>query len=74
MRSLSHRLLKENDLSYGIYIYHLVVINVWVEHQWRGTVWHALSIAAVVVALSSASWWLLERPMLRLKKKSLRQV
>ena len=68
---LSYRFLRGNDISYGIYIYHMPVINFWIQMGWPGTVTGLVSCMMAVFALASASWFLLERPVLRAKKATL---
>ena len=65
--SLSTRLLRGNDLSYGIYIYHMVVANYLLEVE-VPSLW--LAIASTLL-LAAASWWCVERPALALKNVSL---
>lgn len=65
---LSHRLLGDNDISYGVYIYHMVVINVLVE---LGVVGGFLPLAAAVLltlTVGYLSWLFIEKPALSLKK------
>lgn len=64
---LSWRLLRGQDLSYGLYIYHMLVINYMVEQQWTGT-WAMLAAAAAMsLLLAGLSWRYLESPALKLK-------
>lgn len=66
-RSLASRLLGGVDISYGIYIYHFLVINVLIE---MGTMTGFGSVAvvfAVSVALGLASWHLIEKQALAFK-------
>jgi len=65
---LSERLLHRNDISYGVYIYHMPVINLFL---WRGVsagpkrlVW---ALMATIVA-ATLSWTLVERPAMKLKR------
>lgn len=69
-RNLSIRMLGKNDLSYGIYIYHMPTLNVIVEYGIRGVVGLALDLGMTFM-LAGTSWWLVERPALRRRKKSL---
>lgn len=65
---LSHRLLGDNDISYGVYIYHMVVINVLVE---LGVVGGLLPLATAILltlAVGYLSWRFIEKPALSLKK------
>ncbi len=67
------RVLRGNDISYGVYIYHMPVINMFV---YLGIAVGALSIplalGAALVA-SAASWFLVERPSLKLKNHTLKR-
>jgi peptidoglycan/LPS O-acetylase OafA/YrhL len=70
---LSDRILRRNDISYGIYIYHMPVINLLLAERMGGST-VGLSIAiAVTIVLAFASWILIERPALALKKHPLYQ-
>jgi peptidoglycan/LPS O-acetylase OafA/YrhL len=60
---LSARQLGDNDLSYGIYLYHMPVINFLVQMQTGSPI-----VAMVVtIGLAALSWALVERTALRLK-------
>jgi peptidoglycan/LPS O-acetylase OafA/YrhL len=70
--TLSDRLLRHNDISYGTYIYHVLVLNALLV---LGAPDNALSVTAalgIAFALGAASWWCVERPFLLHKRKSLR--
>ena len=64
-----HRIGAVNDLSYGVYIYAwpvqmgLTVVGV---HQF-GYLPYLLACLVAVVPLAALSWWLVEKPALRLK-------
>jgi len=61
------QLLKGQDLSYGIYLYHMLVIHTFLALGWAGS-WSMLAPAiAATVAMAAASWLLIERPALRLR-------
>lgn len=62
--------LKGNDISYGLYIYHMIVINVMVHIGAVGKPIHFVIAAALSIALASLSWFLLEKPCLALKRKA----
>jgi len=69
--ALSQRLLRRNDVSYGFYIYHEPVINVLLLTG-AATGRAALILAIVVsLVLACASWVLIERPALALKRHPL---
>ncbi|WP_259016461.1 acyltransferase family protein [Emticicia fluvialis] len=64
---LSKRLLHENDLSYGIYIYHLPVINVMLSLGFTGSIWNLIAMSAIVCLISYFSWIWVEKPALKAK-------
>lgn len=70
---LSERVLRRNDISYGLYIYHIPVINLM---MFRGHMHQASDVAIAVIisiALSTLSWFALERPAIRLKRRSIHE-
>jgi peptidoglycan/LPS O-acetylase OafA/YrhL len=71
--SLSDRILRRNDVSYGVYIYHEPVIN-FLLATGLGVRWIGFPLAAVsTLVLSYASWRLVEKPALNLKRHPLYQ-
>ena len=70
--TLGHQLLRGNDVSYGLYIYHMPIVGLLIQLGRTG------SLAWVGVALGSAltcavlSWRFVERPFLRRKRVGLR--
>ena len=73
-RELSERLLRRNDLSYGVYIYHMVVVNALYETWYRGDAQLLSVVFLLTFAAAAASWRFVERPALALKRRSLRPV
>ena len=60
------RTLRMNDISYGIYIYHMPIINSILYKFGAGDVqFYSAFIATIVTAL--VSWFFIERPCLRMK-------
>jgi peptidoglycan/LPS O-acetylase OafA/YrhL len=70
-RTLSSRLLRGNDISYGVYIYHMPIVNLLIV---LGVTEVAGALAAVAATVCCAwlSWRLVEKPALRLKGYSAR--
>lgn len=65
--TLSDKVLKGNDLSYGIYLYHMVVVNFMIDLKVESNkLFLALSITCL---LAFISWKLVEKPCLSLKAK-----
>ncbi len=67
MRQLSGKLLRGMDLSYGTYLYHSVVINIFVELGWLGSLGSVLPVFGVSIFAALLSWNLIEKPALGLK-------
>jgi len=60
--------LQHQDISYGLYIYHMLVIRLMMQFA-------VLSLSAVIaisLALAIISWTLVERPFLKRKRRTLR--
>jgi peptidoglycan/LPS O-acetylase OafA/YrhL len=70
--TLSNRLLRGNDISYGTYIYHALVLNVMLLVGVQGGLLSAATALGFSFALGVASWWCVERPFLGRKRRSLR--
>ena len=67
--TLSDRILKGNDISYGVYIYHVLVINALLEME-IVVGWYAVALTFfLTVLLAIASWKFVEFPMIQLKKR-----
>ena len=69
--TLAHRLLRGNDISYGLYIYHMPMMNFLLELGFVGRLWAPFAAIAMSVAAATASWFAVERPALALKKHPL---
>lgn len=70
---LAQGILGRNDISYGLYIYHMPIYNFVEEKGWglgAQIAWLAVIASMIVAALS---WKLIEKPALQLKKYSLRR-
>jgi peptidoglycan/LPS O-acetylase OafA/YrhL len=70
--TLARRLLAHNDVSYGTYIYHMLVVAVMLQFGARGSVALAAAAVGISVSLGVLSWFLVERPFLRQKHGALR--
>ncbi len=69
----AQRILKKNDISYGIYIYHMPILNF---ALYTGLITNILSttcVFACVILTATLSWFVIEKPMLRLKHFTLRR-
>lgn len=69
---LSGKLLGSNDVSYGIYIYHMPVVN-FLLYQNAGANLSSFFLAfTLTVLFALASWFLVEKPALKFKLLTLR--
>lgn len=71
--TFASRMLKRNDVSYGLYIYHMPVVNQLSHLGYGGPVAVLFALSASVL-LALASWFFVERPLLRLKPVTVRSV
>jgi peptidoglycan/LPS O-acetylase OafA/YrhL len=72
-RPLSDRLLRGNDLSYGVYIYHMAVVNALVHYGVYKNWLAFLAVFPFAYLLAYLSWTLVEKKALAHKRNSLRQ-
>ena len=71
---LSDRILRHHDASYGLYLYHMLVIDLLVG---LAAPWGWASFAAAIIVslgLAALSWILIEKHYLRGKRGALRAV
>jgi peptidoglycan/LPS O-acetylase OafA/YrhL len=68
--TLSDNLLRRQDLSYGVYLYHAPTINFLLATGVLVGARGALATMGATFALALGSWWLVERPALRLKRRA----
>lgn len=66
-RDLSGRLLRGNDISYGVYVYHMLLINWFVQHGYVGEMKYIFLILVITALLGWMSWRFVEQPAMRLK-------
>ena len=66
-RGLAGRMLRGTDISYGVYIYHSIVINVLVELGWMNSLLSVVWVVLITGLLAWLSWTVIEKPALSLK-------
>lgn len=64
--------LKGNDISYGVYIYHMVIINILVEISVKQGIAMYITGIAITLFIAFISWRLIEKPAINLKKHSIK--
>ncbi|MFT5885854.1 MAG: peptidoglycan/LPS O-acetylase OafA/YrhL [Arcticibacterium sp.] len=65
--TLSQRLLKGNDISYGIYIYHMPIFNYFYHQQSQISSAKLIGITALVILAATLSWQFVESRLLKFK-------
>lgn len=70
---LADKLLSRNDLSYGVYIYHMPMVNFLLAIGLGGATRSFLVAIAATLLLSYGSWRVVEKPALRFKQHALYQ-
>lgn len=70
-RSLSNKIVGNNDFTYGVYIYHMLIVNVMVEKGISGGVQNLMIVLVLSLACGILSYFLVEKPFLKMKKRSL---
>ncbi len=68
---VSQKMLRGNDISYGVYIYHGLMINIFVAVGLTGRVEYLVLLAGCTYLAGYASWIGIERPFLRRKKQTI---
>ncbi len=66
-QSLSEKMLKGNDISYGVYIYHMIVVNLFVQHIHDFRFVHLIYVIIVTVITAYFSWRFVEKKALLIK-------
>lgn len=67
---LSEFLLRGNDISYGVYIYHGLVLGIFVELGLKNNLMYVFSIFLISYLLGTLSWIFVEKPIMKRKRKA----
>lgn len=67
--NLSQKTLKHNDISYGVYIYHMLVVNSFVSLALLEKTIYLTLVLAITIIMATISWVFIEKPALRLKNR-----
>jgi len=68
-----NQLMRGNDISYGIYIWHMPVVNQMLYLQYNTEFTHAYIALFLSTLLALSSWFIIEKPALKLKSFTLNQ-
>jgi peptidoglycan/LPS O-acetylase OafA/YrhL len=64
---LSRKVLHGQDISYGIYIYHVPVMNMFLYYHYKDKLLYTGITLLITLAVALASWFLIERQFLKRK-------
>ena len=67
------KILKKNDISYGVYIFHMPIINFIIYKYGTGEFQYIVAIISTII-IGALSWVLIERPSLRMKINQARKI
>ena len=70
---LSDSILRRNDFSYGIYIFHMPIVSYLLNFGITGIEGFSIALASTAI-IALASWFFLEKQCLRLKSNALRKL
>lgn len=70
----SDKILHRNDISYGVYIYHMPVINYFLQTKIIDGNYAFVSGLFLTLAIATSSWLLIEKPCIRLKRRPNRKL
>lgn len=63
-----------NDLSYGIYIYHMPIVNVFIFFGYAYNASYAVIVLVLTIFTAFVSWLYFEKPFMKLKRHSLNPI
>ena len=72
--SLSKKMLRGTDISYGVYLYHMPFVNVMIFISGSKIYLAGLAVAAATIVMSLVSWFYVERKALNFKANSMKIV
>lgn len=68
---LNEHVLRGNDISYGVYIYHIPIVNFLIYSGFSEKLSYSIYALLIAISLALISWLVIERTSLRLKKHPL---
>jgi peptidoglycan/LPS O-acetylase OafA/YrhL len=73
-QKLSDNLLNKNDISYGVYIYHMLFVNLFVFYEYTNNVSFVFMVISLTILSGILSWIVVEKPILKSKKESIHKI
>lgn len=65
---IAKKLLKDRDISYGVYMYHGMLLSILVEINVIGSVWYLVGVAVITFVLAWLSYVIIEAPAMKKAK------
>jgi len=69
--TLSDNVLRGNDISYGIYIYHIPVVNLFMYYGYVSNLIFVFSVLSLTILMAWLSWIIIEKNSIKLKRHPL---
>jgi peptidoglycan/LPS O-acetylase OafA/YrhL len=69
--TISKKLLNGNDISYGVYIYHMVLVNLFIYNGLISNILYVVVIIVLAILIAIVSWLFIEKPFIKLKRKTI---
>lgn len=66
--------IKRNDMSYGVYIYHMPIVNLFLYLNYSGDLSYYFGVVIITFIFAFLSWKYIESPALALKKHPLNPI
>lgn len=70
-RKLTNSILGTNDFTYGIYIYHMLIINIFIQMNYTKDVSIFIFTLVLSIIFGALSYYFVEKPFLNFKKNSI---
>jgi peptidoglycan/LPS O-acetylase OafA/YrhL len=67
-RPVARKLLRGWDLSYGLYVFHMLVVNTFIALGLQGSWTNVFSIIAISISIAALSWRFVEGPSIRMRE------
>ena len=73
-KGIGYRILRNQDISYGVYIYHMLVVNILVYFGLKGSYINLLMVFIINSALAMFSWFGIEKIAIRKKHYTIKKL
>ena len=70
--TLSRSILNGTDISYGVYIYHMPIVNLLLYKGYGTNMLFAFLALVITILLAACSWFFVEKKLLKLKPKTIK--